>query len=56
MRLSGGNPFKTSANPQAHNQKLNRANRYENKMVEAYRDLKCSGASPIEEAVQRVGR
>ena len=30
MRLFEGNPFKTCANPQAHNQKPNRANRYEN--------------------------
>ena len=33
-------------NPQAHNQKLSRANRYENKMVLIYLDLNCSGASP----------
>ena len=39
-------PFKTCANRQAHNQKLSRANRYENEMVETYRDLNCSGASP----------
>ena len=31
--LSDGNPFKTCANPQAHNQKLSRANRYEKQMV-----------------------
>ena len=31
MRPSEGTPFKTCANPQIHNQKLNRANRYENK-------------------------
>ena len=46
MRLSEGNPFKTCANPQAHNVFLSRANRYENKMVYTYRDLNCSGASP----------
>ena len=45
MRLSEGNPFKTCANPQAHNQKLSQANVYENEMVETYRDLNCSGAS-----------
>ena len=39
-------PFKTSANPQPHNQNLNRANRYENETVSTYRDLNCSGASP----------
>ena len=33
MRLSEGNPFKTYVNPQAHNEKLNRANRYEKEMV-----------------------
>ena len=33
MRLSEGNPFKACANPQAHNQKLSRANRYQNEMV-----------------------
>ena len=33
MRLSEGNPFKTCANPQAPDEKLNRANRYENEMV-----------------------
>ena len=33
MCLSEGNPFKTCVKPQAHNQKLNRANRYENEMV-----------------------
>ena len=33
MRLSEGNHFKTCAKPQAHNPKLNRANRYENEMV-----------------------
>ena len=33
MRLSEGNPFKTCANPQTHNQKLNRANHYENEML-----------------------
>ena len=32
LRLSEGNPFKTSANPQAHNQKLSRANVYENEI------------------------
>ena len=53
MRLSEGNPFKTCANPQAHNQKLNRANRYENEMVYTYRDLNCSGASPIKKAPPR---
>ena len=47
MRLSEDNLFKTCANPQAHSQKLNRANRYENEMVLTYRDLNCSGASPI---------
>ena len=47
MRLSEGNPFKTCANPEAHNQKLSRANLYENEMVKTYRDLNCSGASPI---------
>ena len=47
MRLSEGNPFKTCANPQRHNQKLNKANRYENEMVETYRNLNCSGASPM---------
>ena len=46
MRLSEGNPFKTCANPQAHNQKLVRANVYENEMVWTYRDLNRSGASP----------
>ena len=38
-------PLKTRANPQAHNQKVSRANVYENEMVETYRDLNCSGAS-----------
>ena len=33
MRLSEGNPFKTCADPQAHKQKISRANRYENEMV-----------------------
>ena len=33
MRLSEENPFGTCANPQAHNQKLNRANRYENEII-----------------------
>ena len=33
MRLSEGDAFKTRANPQAHNQELNQANRYENEMV-----------------------
>ena len=33
MRLSEEIPYKTCANPQAHNQKLNRANLYENAMV-----------------------
>ena len=33
MRLSEEIPFKTCANPQAHYQKLNLANRYENEMV-----------------------
>ena len=46
MRLFEGNLFKTCANPQAHNQKINWANRYENKLVLTYRDLNCSGASP----------
>ena len=46
MRLSEGNPFKTCANPQAHDLLLSRANRYENEMVSTYRDLNCSGASP----------
>ena len=46
MRPSEGNLFKTCANPQAHNQKLRRANRYESEMVLTYRDLNCSGASP----------
>ena len=46
MRLSEGNPFKTCANPQAHNLLLSRANRYANGMVWACRDLGCSGASP----------
>ena len=40
------NPSKPCANPQAHNQKLNRANSYENEMVQTYRNLNCSGASP----------
>ena len=40
-------PLKTCENPQAHDEKLYRANRYENKMVKTYRDLNCSGASPI---------
>ena len=46
MRLSEGNLFKPCANPQAHNQELRRANRYENEMVQTYRDLNCSRASP----------
>ena len=33
MRLSEWIPFKTRANPQAQNPKLNRANLYENKIV-----------------------
>ena len=33
MRLSEGNPFKTCANPHPCDQKLSRANRYENEMV-----------------------
>ena len=45
-RLSDANLFKTCASPQAQNQKLSRANRYENEMVKTYRDLNCSGASP----------
>ena len=40
MRLSEGNPFKTCASPQAHDQKINRANLYENEIVKTYRDLK----------------
>ena len=47
MRLSERIPFKTCANPQARNQNINRANAYENRMVQADRDLNCSGASPI---------
>ena len=39
-------PFKTCAISPARNQKLNRANLYENEMVWTYRDLNCSGASP----------
>ena len=39
MRLSEGNPFKTCTNPQAHNQKLSRANVYGNEVVKTYRDL-----------------
>ena len=33
MRVSEGIPFKTRVNPQTHNQKLSRANLYENEMV-----------------------
>ena len=33
MRLSEEIPYKACASPQAHNQKLNRANLYENKML-----------------------
>ena len=33
MRLSEGIPYKTCANPQAFNQKLYRADLYENEMV-----------------------
>ena len=33
MRLSEGIPFKTSANPPAHDQNINRANLHENEMV-----------------------
>ena len=50
MRLSEGNPFKTCANAQAHNLLLSRANRYENEMVQKYRDLNCSRASPIQKS------
>ena len=46
MSLYEGNPFKTCANPQAHDQNVTRANLYENEMVLTYRDLNCSGASP----------
>ena len=46
MRLSEANPFKACANPQAHSQKLSRANVYENEMVQTNRDLNRSGASP----------
>ena len=45
MHLSERIPFKTWANPQAHNQELKRANLYENDMVSTYRDLNRSGAS-----------
>ena len=47
MRLSEEIPSKTCADPQAHNQNLNRANLYESEMVQTYRDLNCSGPSPI---------
>ena len=45
MRLPEGNPFKTCGNPHACDQKINRANVYENEMVKTYRDLNCSGAA-----------
>ena len=47
-RLCEGIPFETGGNPQARGQNFNRANVYENEMVQTYRDLNCSGASPIE--------
>ena len=50
MRLSEGNPFKSCAKPPARDQNINRANLYENEMVETYRDLNCSGASPKKNA------
>ena len=46
MRLSEGNPLKICTNPHARDQELNRANLYENEMVQIYRDLNCSGESP----------
>ena len=46
MCLSEGNPFKTCGNPHARDQEISRANVYENEMVETYRGLNCSGASP----------
>ena len=46
MRLSQGVPFKTCANPPASDQNINRANLYENEMVQTYRDLNCAGESP----------
>ena len=46
MRLPKRIPFKTCANPQARGQNIDRANVNENKMVQTYRDLNCSGASP----------
>ena len=47
MRLSEGIPFKFGANPPARDQNIIRAFLYENEMVSTYRDLDCSGASPI---------
>ena len=46
MRLSEGISFKTCAKPRARGQIINRANLYESELVETYRDLNCSGASP----------
>ena len=46
MRLSEGNLFKTCSILKHTTKKLSWANRYENEMVETYRDLNCSGASP----------
>ena len=53
MGLSEGIPFKTCANPQARDQNMKRANLCENEMVQTYRDLNCSGASPIEKSAKQ---
>ena len=54
MRLSEGIPLKACANPQARGQNINRANLYENKMVQTDRDLNCSGACPISEKLKKA--
>ena len=49
-------PFTTCANPHACDQKINRANLYENDLVSIYRDLNCSGASPKKPSAEQHGR
>ena len=46
MRLSEEITFKTRANPQVCDQNINRANVYESKLAQTYRDSNCAGASP----------
>ena len=54
MRLSEGTPLKTCANPQAPDQSINQTNVHENKLVWTFRDLSCSGASPLDIRVHRL--